>query len=553
MNRLFGGLMTKSRFINLLSSFLIFLVASHSYAAAPNKAAIQGGTFIRNLSIEPTTLHPIMSTDVPSQVVQSYVLDSLLNRNIETYEWDYGIAEKFEISKDNKTFTFYLRKDITFHDGKPLTAEDVKFSFDAVFEPKYNAVNLRPYFDGIEKIEIVDPYTVRVLAKDNYFKNFDSIATMFVIPKHVYSDVEKSKKMTKSLIGSGPYMLESYDRGQKIILKKFNNWYGNKLETYKGYNNYAKIMFKFAKEENVSIEMIKKGEIDLVEPLTNEGYFKKTEGPPFGTKVLKYKVENFMPKLYGFYGWNLHKPLFQDRNVRVALAHLMNREEMNKKFRYGMSLLATGPWYQQSDYASKTVKPIEYNPTKALELLKKSGWADTDKDGILDKIIDGKKTDFRFSLAYSNKDTEKYHTLFKEDLKKVGIDVELKYLEWNSFLKIIDDEKGFDCVAMAWGGGSVDLDPKQIWHSSSAVLGGSNFIGYKNPEVDKLIDEGRVENDRNKRIKIFQQVYEKIAEDAPYALWFNDRYMLYLTTARVKKSADTFKFDLGTSTWWLQP
>jgi peptide/nickel transport system substrate-binding protein/microcin C transport system substrate-binding protein len=531
---------------------LFFLIASISFAAVnPNVNAPKGGNYIRNIGGEPTTLHPITSTDWYSQRVHEYVLDSLLARNYDTYEWQPRIAEKWEISKDNKVFTFFLRKDAVFHDGTPLTADDVKFSFDAIFEPKYNAAHLRPYYEGIEKLEAVDKYTIKAYAKDAYFKNFDVIAELSVIPKHIYSDVEKSKKMNQKVIGCGPYMIESYDKGQKIVMKKFDKWFGSSYENYKGTYNFERITYRFVKDENVELEMVKKGELDYVD-LTAEAYEKKTTGAPWGEKVLKFKIENSQPKGYGFYGWNFRKTLFQDKNVRLALSHLVNRDEMNKKFRFGYSTLAAGPIYRQSEYASANLKAIEFSPTKAQELLKKVGWADTDKNGILDKVIDGKKTELKFTLIHANKDAEKYHTLFKEDLKKAGIEMEIKYLEWNSFLKLVD-EGNFDAVNMGWGGGDIDLDPKQIWHSSSAVVGGSNFIAYKNPEVDKLIEEARVTNDRNKRIKIIRQIDEKIANDVPYSFLFNDRFGFYGNSARIGKPADTLKFRVGHDYWWIKP
>lgn len=539
------------KFFKLLLSLTLVV----SFAACTKKqggdSGLNSDSVIFNLGGEPTTLHPITSTDVYSSEIHNYVLDSLLTRNLNTYAWEPRIAEKWEIAKDKKTFTFWLRKDIVFHDGQPLTAEDVKFSFDAIFEDKYQAAHLRPYYEGIAKIEIVDAHTIKAIAKDAYFKNFDSIAGLTVIPKHIYSDVEKSSKMNKTIVGAGPYMLESYDRGQKIILKKFDKWFGGNYEHLKGFYNFNRISFRFVKDENVEIEMIKKGELDYI-GLTAEQFSKKTEGEPWGTKVLKFKVENSSPKGYGYYGWNQRKDLFKDKGVRWALAHLLNRDEMNKKFRFGYSMPATGPWYQQSEYASPSVKAIEFSPDKAQELLKKAGWKDEDKNGILEKTINGQKTEFKFALVYANKDSEKYHTLYKEDLKKAGIEMELKLLEWNSLLKLIDDGT-FDAVSMGWSGGDIDIDPKQIWHSSSAVVGGSNFIAYKNPTVDKMIDAARLENDKAKRVEKLRKVFEVIADDAPYAFMFNDQFTFYAHTSRVKKTADTLKFSIGVQTWTLQP
>jgi microcin C transport system substrate-binding protein len=536
---------------HFLALVLVLGLSSYVMAATPNTSAPVGGVFNLNLGGEPPTLHPISSTDLYASVVQASVLDTLLDHDKETYAWKPRIAEKWEISKDNKIFTFNLRKNAMFHDGKPVTAEDVKFSFDAIFEPAYNAAHLRPYYEGIAKVEVIDPYTVKVTAKDTYFKNFDQIATMSIIPKHIYGDVEKSKKMTRTLIGSGPYMLDKFDRGNVIVLKKFDKWYGNDDKNWKGMFNFGTINMRFYKEEVAQLERIKKGDLDYID-LRPEAYVKKTEGAPWGKTVLKHKVENSAPKSYGFVGWNFRREMFQDRDVRVALAHMMNREEMNKKFRYNMADLATGPTYLKSEYASKAVKPILYDPKAALELLAKAGWKDSDKDGILDKTVNGKKVPFRFTLIHPNKDNEKYWTMYKEDLKKIGIDMEIKYLEWNSFLKILD-EGNFDAVSLAWGGGDITWDPKQIWHSSSAVPGGSNFIYYKNPEVDKLIDEARQSLDEKKRQKLLNTVYEKIAADAPYVFMFNDKFEFYANSSKVQQPAETFKYSIGTDYWWLKP
>lgn len=519
-------------------------------AAKPNENAPKGGNFVINLGGEPPTIHPITATDTYASAVQSYVCEGLLTRDPETYEFKPRLAEKWEISKDNKTFTFTLRKDAVFHDGTPVTAEDVKFSFDAIFIDAYEAAHMRPYYEGLAKVEIVNPTTVKFTAKDSYFKNFDSAAGLTVIPKHIYSDLAKSKKMNRELVCSGPYKVTKFERAQMIQLKKFDKWWGNTAPEYKGAYNFDTITMRFFKEENVTLERAKKGELDFID-LRIEAFMKKTNEAPWGKSIFKHKVENSAPKSYGFVGWNFNNPMFQDKNVRIALAHLMNREEMNKKFRYGMSDLANGAIYIKSEYAP-AVKPFKFDPKAAGTLLTKSGWTDSDKDGLLDKVIGGKKTPFKFTLIHANKDNEKYWTMYKEDLRKAGIDMEIKFLEWNSFLKLLDEGK-FDAVNLGWGGGSVDPDPKQIWHSSSAVAGGSNFISYKNPEVDKLIDQARLEPNRAKRVQLLKNVYQKIAEDAPYAFMFNDKFTFYATSAKVGMPAETFKFDVGSDFWWLKP
>lgn len=521
------------------------------YKTIGNPTAPQGGTFQMAFSAEPEKLNPINSQDLYASYVQEYVMDGLMVINLETYEMEPALAERYEVSKDQMTYTFFLRKDAKFHDGTPVTAEDVKFSFDCVKDPKYKAVHRMPYYETIGDVTVVDPYTVKIQTKKKYFMNLEVMATVGytpIAPKHIYGD--PNKKLNKELIGSGPYVLETYNKGKNLILAKNKNWWGNNVAHLKGKYNFERIMIRFVQEENLEIEMLKKGQLDY-DGLTPEAFMKKTEGAPFGTTLVKKKVENADPtRGFGFVAWNFKNQLFQDRNVRVALAHLMNREEMNKKFRYGLSVPATGPWQFNNPYANPEVKPIMFDLAKAKELLAKAGWTDSDKNGVLDKTIDGKKVEFRFQLLFPSRDVEKYYTLYKEDLKKAGIEMDLKLLEWNTFMKSLDEQK-FDAISLAWGGGSLEGDPKQIWHTESAKLGGSNFINYSNKEVDKLIDQAREELDLKKRSGMWKQIYKMIADDAPYAFLFNEKYALYAHHKKIGMVKDTYKYAVGRYYWWM--
>lgn len=514
-----------------------------------NVNAPQGGTFYLSMSSEPQTLNPLTSTDVYAQQLHAYVMDGLMTMDIDKYEYVPGLAHKVEKDPKGMWYIFHIRKDAKWHDGKPLTAQDVKFSYDAIMDSRFDTAHARPYFENIKDCEIIDDYTVKFNIKKKYFNNFNVLASggfMTIVPKHIYGDPKK--KNNKILIGSGPYILHKYNRGKSIILKRNKKWWGNKLAHLKGAFNWDKLFFRFIKDENVRMEMLKKGKIDFQE-LTPEAYMKKTTGKVWKTKLEKKKVIHDGPKGYGFVAWNFKKKMFQDKKVRIALAHAMNRELMNKKFRFNMSLLATGPWYQQSPYANKEVKPIPFDPKKAQKLFKEAGWTDSDKDGVLDKKIDGKLTPFKFTLLLASRDGEKYQTVYKEDLKKLGVDMTIKLIEWNSFVKALDERK-FEAVSLGWGGGSVDNDPKQIWHSDSSKAGGSNFNSYSNKEVDKLIMQGRAELDKQKRIKIYQKIYKLIADDAPYAFMFNNKFYLYGKNKKAKSLKDTYKYDIGTMYWW---
>ena len=530
------------RFIFILS--FMFLVACN----AKNKKS--SSTIYYNIGGEPTTLNPLSSSDGYATAVQGYIFEGLLDRDLDTYEWKPALAKEWSISKDKRVFDFKLREGIKWHDGKELTAEDVKYSYDVIFSDDYKAVQMRSYYESVKEVQVLDKYSVRFIVKDDYFQNFDVCAGITVLPKHFYTNPENKKDFGRKLIGTGPYMFTKYDKGQKIILVKNPDWWGTHEESEKGAYNIPKVVLRFVQEENVSLELLKKGDIDYL-GLRPDGFVKKTVGAVWDEKIVKVKTENKTPKGFNFIGWNFKHPILKDKEVRKALAMLFNRPLMLDKFEYNLSEYATGPVYVQSDYASPKVKPIEFSPNEALKILHNAGWKDTDKDGILDKVLNGKKTRLSITILEPTQEMMKYLTVFKEDASKVGVEINIKNIEWNSFVKLLD-EKNFEAVRLAWGGGGVDWDPKQIWHSSSSAGAGSNFIQYSNPEVDRLIDQARKLYEKNERLPLLRKVHELVSDDYPYIWWFNSKYSLYGHTKRVIKVKDTYTYGIGQQFWKLQ-
>lgn len=539
---------------------LVFLFASSVSAAVPpmkitplGKAdAPVEGTFYRNTGAEPENFSPLNSQELVARYVYENVVEGLLFLNHDTYEFEPQLAESYEVSKDHLTYTFKLNKAAKWPDGTPVSAEDVKFSIEYPKDPAYQASHRMPYYEDVESVEVVDPHTVKVKMKKKYYKNLEVIASKGFTPilqKSVYGDPKK-KFEGAPIFGSGPYKVQAYNRGKNIILVRDDNWWGKDLPQNKGLAKFKAINFRFIKEENLEIEMVKKGDIDYMMSIRPESFEKKAVGEPFGTSIKKVQAENKRPKAYGFVGWNFKNPIFKDKDVRLALSHLFNRKLLIEKFMYGKTVEAKGPVYYKSPFMPNDVKPIEFNPSKAKALLKKAGWADNDKNGILEKQIDGVSKEFKFSLLLPNRDVEKYFTMYKEDLKKAGIDMEIKLIEWNTFSKLLDEQK-FDAVTLAWGGGSPEDDLKQIWHSDSARMGGSNFISYSNKEVDKLIDQAREEMNSNKRKALWQKAVRLIAADAPYTFLFNPKYDLMLVNKRIGYDKPTYTYYWSHSYWYM--
>lgn len=543
--------------MHLISQIAIIAISVSAFISCSSKSTTQrGNTFYISYDNEPTTLNPINSSDMYATQLHLYVIDSLLTKDPNTNEYMPGLAESWTVSPDGMTYTFKLRQGVKFSDGTLLTAKDVKFSFDAVLDPNYEAAHKLAYFQNINSPTTLDDYTIEFTVKEKYFRNLETLGMgIKIVPEAIYSKQSKDNKLAKVLIGSGPYKILKYNKSKNIILTKNEDWWGFKTDqtNLKDIYRFDRIFIRFIKENAIRLELLKKRKLVYADRVRGEDFVKKIDTTKKEWEHLnKVEVENDAYKGYTFIAWNLANPIFADKKVRIALAHLLNRELLREKFQYGKSYLAAGPLYPQSMYADKSVKPIPFDIEKGKKLLSEAGWRDSDKNGVLDKMINGKKVNFSFSLLLSNRDTEKYFTIFKEDLKKVGVDLDIKNVDWNSFIKSLNERK-FDAVTLMWSNteDAIDIDHKQIWHSASADSTGSNFIGYRNPVVDKLIDESRVELDREKRIPIMQKIYRLIAEDAPYLFMFVPK-VLYVVDKDVEVKQPTYKYTVGTPYWAIK-
>lgn len=532
----------------LVLGFSFFFVSCQGNNST--KTGSTEGTLYRAFAAEPGDINPLSASELISRYVYwKNIIENLMVRDPNTNEWRPYLAERWEVSDDGKEFTFYLRKGVKFHDGSELTAEDVKFSFDAIYDPIYEAYVLRSFYQNINSPTVVDKYTIKFTAKNSYFMNLDILAWMRVLPKSFYSKQTKENRLRKTVVGSGPYKFKKWNKGKSITIEANPDWWGNNDPYFKKKHNFARINFKFVKEAALRRAMLERGKIDFELRIRGEDYEKKMSGGPWGKSVFKKKVENKIPKDLWFIGWNNKNPRFGNKNLRRALAHLINRDFMIEKFLYGMQDKARGPFDNKSVYADPSVKPVEFDPEEAQAIFAKEGWTDSDKNGVLDKVVDGKKLEFSFTLLNANKESEKYFTTIQQDMKKAGVEMKINTVDWNALVKAFDERK-FDALTMIWGGGPVDMDPKQIWHSENIVGKGSNFVSYSNPKVDKLIEEARMTPDKQKRIPKMREVYRQIAEDQPYAFLFFKKYDLYAVSGKVKQEQETYNYEIGEDYWW---
>lgn len=520
--------------------------------------AVEGDWVIKQEMADAEKLNPTVTNDASAQGIYIYIYEALLDISRETYELVPLIAKSMPVvSEDHLTYTFELRDDVKFSDGKPLTGEDVIFTVKTVMNPFTDAQALRNYFADLKSVELVDgnKYKVRFNMSKPYFRAIYSLGGVYITPKHILDKDNVNDKFTwemiaaaqrdmdpkkypelqsyaeflnsqdvsrnpKYVVGSGPYKLSDWITGQSVTLVR-NNDYWNK-EAIPNFPN--RLVFKTIQDQNAAIVAAKNKEVDNMFVIQPSDFVENVKDP--GQFALKKAL--VLEPTYVFIAWNNKSPLFSDVKVRTALSHAIDRQAIIDKVVYGMGTLVNSPVFMKSKYYNNDLPQISYNLDSAKMLLVEAGWKDTDGNGILDKVIDGKKTDFKFTFINNNNPKRKRVMLIViEMLKQIGIQADLQEYEWSVFLEKTKKHQ-FDACYSAWQLGVTPEDPYQIWHSSQSEGEGSNFISYLNPESDKLIEANRTEFDDAKRVEILKKWQELIFKDQPVTfLWSEPSRYLY--------------------------
>jgi peptide/nickel transport system substrate-binding protein len=446
-------------------------------------------------------LNPILSQDSASSDINSFVFNGLIkyDRNLQGFVGD--LAESWTITEGPEpVITFSLRKGVRWHDGKPFTAEDVKFTYDRIMDEKTNTVR-RSDYELVKNAEVPDPYTFRVTYKEPFSPGLGTWG-MGVIPKHLLEKEDiNTTKFNRRPVGTGPFKFVEWVTDEKIVVEANPDY-------FEGKPGLDRIIYRIIPETALSeMELLTRG-IDYqgLSPFQ----IRRMEKVPF------LKVYSQPSLGYTYLGYNLANPLFQDKRVRQAFTLAINREEILQYVLYGLGTVANGPFPGHLWYSNPNVKPLPFDPARARQLLAEAGWKDTDGDGILDK--EGKP--FRFDLiTNSGNDTRKdVGVLIQRALREIGIDVKFESYEWSVFLKNFINARHFDACILGWSL-APDPDDYQIWHSSQ-IEKGFNFVSYRNPEVDRLWEAGRREYDIEKRKTIYWRINELMAEDQPYTFLF---------------------------------
>ena len=516
---------------------LAFLALARAVAAFGSSAGApdDGDWLVNNLTAEPGTLNPITATDAYASNINGYLYESLVKRDEKTLELVPELAESWEISEDHLTYTFRLKRGVKWHDGHPFTARDILYSFERIRDPKVDSAHLRNYYQDIEKLEMIDDFIVRYRYRIPYFRALEFCGGIPIVPAHVFKEGDNFNQhpIGRAPVGTGPYRFLKWDTGKEIVIVRNGDYWGERP-------HLDRIVFKIITDSTVGLQVLKQGALDLMS-LRPIQWMRQTQSKRFQENFEKLKY--YLPS-YSYVGWNNRRPLFSDRRVRRAMTMLIDRETILKRILFGLGTVVTGTFYVKSPEYNAAIQPYPHDPDGAVALLKSAGWEDRDGDGILDR--DGTPFSFEFLISSSSKFGEQLATILQENLKQVGIRMEIRKLEWAVFIQRIE-ERNFDACTMGWSLGW-ETDPYQLWHSSMADKG-SNFVGFKNEEADGLIEEARKEFDAGKRRKLYHRFHEILHEEQPYTFLFTTEALV--AVARRFENVRVYPMGLHPREWWV--
>lgn len=551
---------------------------SDDIPAIDTASAVTGDWLIIREMSDPEKLNPIVSNDASASEIDSYIFEYLLDQHKETYELIPRLAGMPEVSTDNLTYTFTINKNAKFSDGKPVTANDVIFTLKLIKIPFIDAAATRNYFEMVDKAEIADndPQKVKFTLTRPNWRGIYTLGLFSILPKHIldpnnvtdkfqwsefkdmnvaaknsemqkFADFINSQEVSreaKYLVGSGPYMFEKWDTGAGVTLVRNPNYWANV-----NFSNYPqKIIFKTIQDNSAALVSAKNKEVDAMNVIKPSDFYKDLENPDQFNLV---KARPFEPA-YTYLAWNQLNPLFQDKRVRLALAHLVDRKTIIDKVMYGDGVpIQSHIFYKSAKMLNTDLPEIQFDPEKARKLLEEAGWKDSDGDGVLDKMINGKKKDFKFTFLSNTNPVRKQILLVVVDaLKKVGIVAEVQELEWSVYLDKTKKHE-FEATYSAWTSPTIPPDPYQIWHSSQSEGEGSNYISFNNKKSDSLIVAYRDEMDESKRLIMIKEWQKLIYDEQPYTFLWSPRSR-YIYDKRFK-NARWYNIQPSPSynEWWV--
>ena len=479
-----------------IAAVSFFWFSSAGRKDVSSKSAKKADQITYAISASPVgKFNPLIADTQYDEYVNGLVYASLLRLNAKI-ELEPALAEKYEVSKDSTIITFMLRKGLTFHDGKPVTAADVKFTLEALASPQYDG-EIQSYVQSIKGfkafnegktadvsgIAVKNDRTVEITFSEPYAPALINIGTLGILPKHIWKDIPvnewaKATEILSKPIGCGAYQLESFVSGSYVKLTAFTAYYGGKPKT-------ANFVLKVVNEATVQAELIN-GSVDIADVSAVKNADAKQLAAK-GVTVVRYPNSKIQ-----YMGFNLRDARL-DLNVRTAIAYGIDRQAIVNGLIEGNGVVLDTPMVPSLwSYPKSGLTHYVFDAQKAKAYLKKAGYTDTNGDGFVDK--NGKNLQLTLTIPKGDKIREQTGPVIQSELKKIGIDIVLEPMDFNATMQKVVGNHEFELYLM---GNTLDPDPDPTpyWYSTQATdekgSFGWNIAAFRSKKADELMDLNR--------------------------------------------------------------
>lgn len=472
----------------------------------------RGGTLVAGMIAD---MESINVYAVPSNAVTQEVVSLLYLRLVEERPDSQqhpptikpALAERWELSPDRRSLTFHLREDATWSDGVPVTAEDVRFSWQAQTHP--DVLWDSAYFkEGITDVEVLDPHTVRFHFNRVSAQELLNVNEGEIIPKHAWSRLpfeewrQRSDWFMEAPVVSGPYTLESWTPQQEIVLRR------NERFHQEGKPYIDRIIMRVVADRSTLMTQALTGELDHVFGITLSDA-ERVEAAP------NLRLISFWGRGTVFIAWNLTHPLFAETPVRQALTLAMDRQRIVDTIYGSWGRLAVSPVISDYWAFNQEIEPWPYDPDRAREILEAQGWVDRDGDGIREK--DGRPFSFELATNTGNQQRLDAAVMIQEQLRQVGVEARVRTMAFNPLMARATRHE-FEAILMKWSM-PTDLDLSFAFHTE-AIGRADNVFSYSNPEVDRLLEAAKTVSEMEAMRPYLDPIQEIIHRDQPMTfLW----------------------------------
>ena len=480
--------------------------------------AVPGGILRFAAFQPPKSLNAYIDNNTYTRQVFGMMYETLLGVDSVTTEFVPSLARRWTISDDKLTYTFEIDPAAAWSDGQPVTAQDVKWTFDQVMDPK-NATGASKVSLGVfDTPEILGPLTVRFRARESHWRNLIALGLFEIMPAHAFAGQDFNRLDLDRPVVSGPYTLSAVKEQVEIRLARRPDWWAAAKPSARNTMNFGTVVFRYFTSNENAFEAFKKNLVDVYAVYTARIWANETIGEKFDKNwIVKRRVRNHEPVGFQGFAMNMRRPPFDELPVRQAIAHLIDRDTMNRTMMFSAYFLQRSYFEDLYDPANPCPNPLfPFDIPRAKDLLREAGYTPDPATGILHKA--GRPLAFSFLTRDGGAD--KFLALCSAAFREVGIQMKIERKDFASWMRDMD-AFNFDITWASWGG-SLFRDPESMWLSTEADRpSGNNITGFKDPRVDTLIEKQKTIFSITERNAICRQIDAAAAAAVPYVLLWN--------------------------------